>query len=82
MLQVPLLLRSIGEHNWEDGKYLIEKQNTNFLCVQCFYGSDKHWNFCITKKDGIFYREIYNKNSNDDIWILKRREPFPTLKST
>ena len=71
------LIRSIGEHNWEEGKRLLEEQATNFLCVQIFYGTgDLNWNFCVTKEDDVFYRETYKKKNDSDIWILCSKEPF------
>ena len=78
MIPTPPLIRSIGEHYWEEGKCILEEQDTNFICIQTFYGTgDLQWNFYVSKDNGIFYKETYKKNTNEDTWLLCNKVPFP-----
>ena len=74
-MDVPLLLRNIGEDKWEHGESLIKSGNRDLYTVEMFNGitpQSVKWKFVVVKENGDCFRMTYDMVPGGD-WNLRNK---------
>ena len=74
-MDVPLLLRNIGEDKWEHGESLIKSGNLDVYTVEMFNGFEHNsvkWKFVVAKENEHCFRMVYDKQPGGE-WNLRNK---------
>ena len=75
-MEVPQLIRNIGEDKWQHGEYVVKSGLRTQCTVEMYSGfsaSTTKWLYVVLSEDGKCYRVVYDKAADKD-WRMRTKD--------